>query len=118
LPAGPWPSPYWREIDAAIDVLRARLMGADAFAIDIVQIGSGGIWNQARTVCATAAALVPDFHIVLEIDSYVVGEASVDDMSERQRSLQPVLRSTVYRTDRFCTYRLRPTPILRSFGAR
>ena len=36
LPAGPWPSPYWREIDAAIDVLRARLVGADAFAIDIL----------------------------------------------------------------------------------
>jgi hypothetical protein len=87
LPAGPWPSPYWREIDAAIDVLRVRLVGADAFAIDILQIGSGGIRNQARTICATAAALVPNFHIVLEIDSYVFREASVDDIVRASEEL-------------------------------
>jgi hypothetical protein len=47
----------------------------------------GGIWNQARTICATAAALVPNFHIVLEIDSYVFREASVDDIVRASEEL-------------------------------
>ena len=73
MPAGPGPSPHWLEMNAAIDVMRARLMGADAFGIDILELREGvGFWGFERSVCAAAAALVPDFHIVPEIDATVI----------------------------------------------
>jgi hypothetical protein len=81
MPAGPWPSPHSWQINAAIDVLRARLMGADAFGVDILALREGvGFWDAERSICAAASALAPDFHIVPEIDAYVFRNASVDDI--------------------------------------
>jgi hypothetical protein len=52
----------------------ARLMGADAFGTDILELREGvGFWGFERSVgAAAAAALVPDFHIVPEIDATVI----------------------------------------------
>ncbi len=87
LPAGPWNSPYWQEIEAAIDVLRARAIGVDGFGVDILQTGSGRFWDQARRICAAAAALAPDFHFVPEIDASALAKASVDDIVKASEEL-------------------------------
>ena len=87
LPAGPWNSPYWQEIEAAIDVLRAHAIGVDGFGVDILQTGSGRFWDQARRICAAASALTPDFHFVPEIDASALANASVDDIVKASEEL-------------------------------
>jgi hypothetical protein len=85
LPAGPWSSPYWREINATIDVLRARLMGADGFLVDILRdpkIESGPLWDQTRRICAAASALTLDFHFIPGIDSVALAALSVDEIAK------------------------------------
>ena len=80
LPTRVWDSPYWREINAAIDVLRAHAMGADGFGVDIVQLGEGAYWDQARRICAAATALHIGFSFVPEIDASILSKASVDQI--------------------------------------
>jgi len=82
LPVGPWKSPYWREINAAIDVLRAQLIGLDGFGVDIVDPGKGTSWDQAFRLCAAAAALAPNFYFVPEIDGAILAKASVEEIVE------------------------------------
>ena len=87
LPAGPWNSPYWQEIEAAIDVLRARAIGADGFGVDILQIGSGRYWDQARRICAAASALKIEFYFVPEIDAAVLSNSSIDEIVKASEEL-------------------------------
>jgi hypothetical protein len=68
LPVGPWTSPYWRQINFAIEILRARAMGMDGFTCDILSISPGGLWDELLSLMDTAAAVAPDFHIVLMPD--------------------------------------------------
>jgi hypothetical protein len=58
--------PNWRYIDAAVDILRAQLIGADAFGVDVPAISSGARPSQVRILCATAAAIAPGFRIAFE----------------------------------------------------
>jgi hypothetical protein len=87
LPAGPWNSPYWQEIEAAIDVLRARAIGVDGFGVDILQTEPGRYWDQARRICAAASAIAPDFHFVPEIDASALAKASVDEIVRASEEL-------------------------------
>jgi hypothetical protein len=87
LPAGPWNSPYWQEIEAAIDVLRAHALGADGFGVDILQIGSGRFWDQARRICAAASALQTDFYFIPEIDAAVLSDSSIDEIVQASEEL-------------------------------
>ncbi len=59
-------SPYWRYFDAAVDILRARLIGADGFGVDIPEISSKSRLDQLHILCETAAAIAPGFRIALE----------------------------------------------------
>ena len=72
LPAGPWKSPYWRYINAAIEIERAKLIGVDGFGVDIAQLSGGKYWDEAQILCLTAAATSPDFYIVLEPDADIL----------------------------------------------
>jgi hypothetical protein len=80
LPTRVWNSPYWKEINAAVDVLRAHAMGADGFGVDIVQLGEGEYWNQAKRLCAAAAALNIGFSFVPEIDASILAKATIDQV--------------------------------------
>jgi hypothetical protein len=59
-------NPNWKYIDAAIDILRAQLIGADGFGVDIPGIASAARLDQVRILCETAAAIAPGFRIALE----------------------------------------------------
>jgi hypothetical protein len=68
LPVGPWASPYWRQINFAIEILRAREMGVDGFTCDILTVHAGPLWDGLLMLMDTAAAVAPDFPIVLMPD--------------------------------------------------
>ena len=68
LPVGPWASPYWRQINFAIEILRAREMGIDGFTCDMLTVQPGPLWDGLLMLMDTAAAVAPDFHIVLMPD--------------------------------------------------
>ena len=59
-------NPNWRYIDAAVDILRAQLIGADGFGVDIPDIATGARLGQVRILCEAAAAIAPGFRIALE----------------------------------------------------
>ena len=77
----PWPSPYWREINATIDILRARLIGADGFGLDIPQVGAGRQRDLVHIMCEAAAAVAPDFKIALEPGMAALGNVSATDLA-------------------------------------
>jgi hypothetical protein len=80
LPVGPWPSPYWREINASIDVLRAKLIGADGFIVGLFQLPPGPHWLAAQRLCETAAAVAPGFTVVPQLDADALPEATPEQM--------------------------------------
>ncbi len=79
LPRKPWNSLYWREIDALVDVLRAKLMGADGFGVDIIGAKDNQYWQQAERICQAAAA-VPGFYFIPEIDGASFAKNSVEEV--------------------------------------
>jgi hypothetical protein len=97
LPAGApptWlpPQPYWREVDIAVDILRARRMGADGFGLDLVSTASGPAfkaeaWSQVQTICRAAVAVAPGFEIMLEPDTDVLAQASAREIADTVRDL-------------------------------
>lgn len=92
LPSGVWPQPYWREINIAVDVLRARAMGADGFGLDLVSTASGpnfeaAAWSQAQRVCRTAAEVAPGFEIMIEPDAAILAKASAQEIADTVREL-------------------------------
>ncbi len=80
LPAGPWPGPYWRETAEAVDVLRARAIGLDAFGVGLQEPGSGHTFNISLGVCQAAAHLVPGFHVFGEPDAAVLRDIPAETM--------------------------------------
>jgi len=80
LPVGPWASPYWIQINYAIEILRAQRMGAAGFAFDIVDVGSGRGAAQLSLMLDTAAAVAPQFRIVPEPDANILKSASAADL--------------------------------------
>lgn len=79
LPREPWPTTDWRDRDALLDVLRAKLMGADAFGVDIIGKQENQFWDQAERICKAAAA-VQNFYFIPEIDGASFSKYTVDDV--------------------------------------
>jgi hypothetical protein len=77
----PWQSPYWREINAAVDIIRAQLVGIDGFGVDLTQIEMPRAPDQVRVIYDCAAALAPDFRLVLEPDGDILKLASPSQMA-------------------------------------
>ena len=77
LPAGPWASPYWMQINYAIEILRAQRMGAAGFVFDVVDVGAGRGAAQLSLMLDTAAHVAPQFRIVPELDTNILRSASV-----------------------------------------
>jgi len=72
LPAGPWPSPWWRQINDAIEILRAQRIGLDGFACDLLRVAPGqpfNAWDRINMLMQTASEVAPGFHVVIEPDS-------------------------------------------------
>ncbi|MBV8211405.1 MAG: hypothetical protein JO133_15225 [Burkholderiaceae bacterium] len=87
LPTHPWDSPYWKEINAAVEVLRAHVMGADGFGVDIVRIDKHEYWDQARRICGAAAALNVGFYFVPEVDAAILSKATTDQIADATATL-------------------------------
>jgi len=82
LPVGPWPIPQWRAVNFAIEVLRARALGADAFGVDLLQLKDGRYWASAIQLMDVAAAVSPEFGIVPEPDTDVLKNMTPADLRE------------------------------------
>jgi hypothetical protein len=80
LPVGPWESPYWRQINYAIEIFRARLIGLDGFQADMLEANSGKYWDALLMLCETAAAVAPGFSIVPEPDMATLLSIGVEDL--------------------------------------
>lgn len=81
LQLGPWQGPYWREINAAVEVLRAQLIGADGFGVGIQQLGSGRYFDVAFMLCHAAAHVAPGFLVLPEPDGDVLSQATPEQMA-------------------------------------
>ncbi|EIP98637.1 Glycosyl hydrolase family 71 [Opitutaceae bacterium TAV1] len=72
LPIDPHDSPWWEYINFAIEIHRARAIGQDGFAADILSIDPtppwGVFWTRQLKLMETAAAIAPDFHIMIMPD--------------------------------------------------
>jgi len=62
----PYPSPYWRERNFAIDILRMRRAEGSGFMVDLPQINSGELWEAALSLCQVAAHLHVGAQVVPE----------------------------------------------------
>jgi hypothetical protein len=69
MAVGPWQSRFWQQINYAIEILRARLTGADGYLVDILRLRSDPSWERIRILFDTTAAITRDFHIALEPDA-------------------------------------------------
>ncbi len=72
LPAGPWKSRDWREIDDAIEILRAERIGIDGFACDLLRVAPErdfNAWDEINLLMRTAEAVAPRFRIIIAPDS-------------------------------------------------
>lgn len=87
LPLGPWKSPYWRQIDMAIEIYRARLMGADGFGVDLLNLNPGEHWTLQRMMFDVAAAVAPDFRIIPEPDMNTLRSTSQQDLENELEAL-------------------------------
>lgn len=81
LPSPAIGDPFWRQIDTAIDVERAKRVGIDGFGVDITEIGGGRSWEQAIEVC-DAAASSGAFFFIPELDVGILATKTVSDFSE------------------------------------
>jgi len=82
LSPGHLDSPYWRQINYAIEILRAQAIGLDGFGIDIVQLGQGPYWSFVHLLLDTAAAVAPDFRIMPEPDTDILKTFSPAEIAE------------------------------------
>jgi hypothetical protein len=95
LPIGPWDSPYWQQINYAIDILRARAIGLDGFQFDMLQANTGRYWDDLLMMCDVATAIAPGFSILPEPDMAALQSISVEDLTRALTSLAQ--RSAMYR---------------------
>jgi hypothetical protein len=82
LPVGPWASPYWREIDETVDVLRAQAIGVDGFGVGIQEAGQGPTFSISEGICYAAAQAAPGFKVFAEPDGDVLRNVSAEDMAK------------------------------------
>lgn len=85
LPAGPWASPWWRQINYAIEIMRAERIGLDGFECDLLRVGPGrpfNAWDRINMLMQTAAEVAPGFHIVIEPDSAALRSLPAGRMAE------------------------------------
>ena len=69
LPVGPWDSQDWKKINLAIEVLRARRIGLDGFAYDMLGVSPGNPHREVlENLLAVTEQVAPDFKIVLMPD--------------------------------------------------
>jgi hypothetical protein len=83
----PWKSPYWREINAAVDIIRAQLVGIDGFGVDLTQIELPRAPDQVKVIYDCAAAIAPDFRLVLEPDGDILKLAAPSQMASMLQKL-------------------------------
>jgi hypothetical protein len=82
LPVGPWSVPQWRQVNFAIEVLRAQVLGADAFGVDLLQLKDGRYWTSAIELMDVATAVRPGFGIVPEPDTDVLKNMTAADLQQ------------------------------------
>jgi hypothetical protein len=80
LPIPPWPSRYWREIDFAVEILRAQAAGLDGFCVDILTL-SGPLWDRVETLFAVTDNGAADFRLMLVPDLNAMREAGVEALA-------------------------------------
>jgi len=64
LPIGPWQSSFWRHINYAVEIQRARTAGADGFLVDVLRLPPDPGWERVRELFETASAICSDFKII------------------------------------------------------
>ena len=89
LPIGPWTSPYWVQINDAIEILRARRMGADGFAYDMTDLHNGRWGAGFGVMLDTAAAVAPDFRIVAEPDMGILSASTIHGLETQLAQVWP-----------------------------
>lgn len=85
LPVGPWSSPYWRQINYAIEIMRAERIGLDAFECDLLRVQperTFNAWDEINMLMQTASEVAPDFHIVIQPDSAALRSLPASRMAE------------------------------------
>jgi len=85
LPVGPWPSAYWRQINYAIEIMRAERIGLDAFECDLLRVAPGrpfNAWDRINMLMQTASEVAPEFHIVIQPDSAALRALPAGRMAE------------------------------------
>lgn len=80
LPVGPWPNLSWREINLAIEILRAQRIGINGFGADMLQANSGRYWEELLRLYDTAARVAPEFRIIAEPDIAAMPTIPVEDL--------------------------------------
>jgi hypothetical protein len=80
LPVGVWQSPYWKEINLAIDVLRAAQTGADGFLVDILRLPTSGDGDWLNHLYQIAAKVRPGFRIIPMFDQAALRQLSAEDV--------------------------------------
>ena len=82
MAVGPWQSQYWRQINYAIEILRARLTGADGYMVDILRLRSDPSWERIRDLFDTSGAITQDFHIAPEPDTAALKNINPESLVE------------------------------------
>ncbi len=84
LPVGPWKSRNWREIDDAIEILRAERIGIDGFACDLLRVVPErrfNAWDEINLLMRTAEEVAPRFRIIIEPDSVALRSLSASRLA-------------------------------------
>jgi hypothetical protein len=81
LPVEPWSSRFWRQINMAIDVLRAQRIGIDGFGVDIVQISAGRNSRIQQMLLEVSAQVAPNFRVMPEPDMGILRSVSADALA-------------------------------------
>jgi len=82
MAVGPWQSQFWRQINYAIEILRARLTGADGYMVDILRLRSDPSWQRIRLLFDTSAAITRDFHIAPQPDAAALKSIKPESLVE------------------------------------
>jgi hypothetical protein len=73
-------SAHWQAVNATIDVLRARQLGADAFGVDLQQLDGGRYWDNATALFSAAQATKSGFKVLIEPDADILKASSAEQL--------------------------------------
>jgi hypothetical protein len=82
MAVGPWQTRFWQQINYAIEILRARLTGADGYMVDVLRLRSDPSWERIRILFDTTAAIDRDFHLALEPDAAALRDINPEVLVE------------------------------------